>query len=122
MAVTLRLKRVGVRGHPHYRIVAAEKERPRDGKFIEVIGTYVPVNPPAIKLNEERVKAWIGNGAQVSGVVRDIIVKSLPGLIEGRENHQLAKVRAARKARKARAGGKSTEKKAPKAKAAKSKK
>jgi small subunit ribosomal protein S16 len=112
VAVTLRLTRVGVRGHPHYRIVAAEKERPRDGKFIEVVGTYVPVNPPRVTLNEEKVKRWLQNGARVSNVIRDILIKNLPGVIEAREKHQHEKVLAARKSRKARAkGGKKASKK-----------
>ena len=116
MAVTLRLTRGGVRGAPHYRIVAAEKTRPRDGKFIEVIGYYTPTNPPVINLKEEKVKGWIANGARVTSVVRDLIVKQFPGFIEGREKHALDKVRAARKARKARAAksGKKVEKKAKK--------
>jgi len=105
VAVTLRLTRGGVPGRPHYRIVAAEKERPRDGKFIEVVGTYTPVNPPVINLKEDRVAHWLQNGARMSGTVRDLIIKKIPGLVEGREKHQLGKVQAARKARKTRAKG-----------------
>ena len=109
MAVTLRLTRVGVRAHPHYRIVAAEKERPRDGRFIEVVGTYVPKNPPIVTLNEEKVRKWLGQGARLSSVVRDILIKKLPGIIEAQEKGRKDKIVAARKARKARAkGGKKT--------------
>ena len=115
MAVTLRLTRGGVRGAPHYRIVAAEKERPRDGKFIEVVGYYTPTNPPVLNLKEEKVKGWIKNGARLTSVVRDLIIKKFPGFIEEREKHALDKIRAARKARKARAkGSKKSEKKAKK--------
>ena len=103
MAVTLRLARTGLPGRPHYRIVAADKVRPRDGKFIEIVGLYVPKSPPTVSFKSERVKHWIEHGALPSSVVRDLIRKQIPGLIEGREKHQLDKIQAARKARKARA-------------------
>lgn len=103
MAVTLRLARAGLPGRPHFRIVAADKIRPRDGKFIEVVGTYAPKNPPTITLNEERIKFWLDSGARPSSVVRDILRKKLPALIEPREKHQLDKLQSSRRARKARA-------------------
>ena len=103
MAVTLRLARYGVRSKPFYRIVAADEIRPRGGKFIEIVGTYAPRTVPVINFNEERVRSWLSQGAQVSDVVRDLIKKKIPGLIEEREKRQLTKVQAARKARKTRA-------------------
>ena len=65
MAVKLRLKRMGSKQKPYYRIVAADSRRPRDGRFIEEVGTYDPtVEPSAIKVDEEAAKRWLKNGAQ----------------------------------------------------------
>lgn len=101
MAVTLRLTRRGQHKRPFYRIVAADKQFRRDGRFLEIVGTYNPmVDPPAISLKEDRVKEWIENGAQVSSVVKSIISKTIPGLIEGRSENQLKKLQAARAKRK----------------------
>lgn len=104
MAVILRLSRRGVRGKPHYRLVATDSQNKRDGRSLEVVGTYDPMkNPPVVKLNEESIRKWIARGAQTSTRVRDILVKAVPGLVEVREKHKLEKIRAARKARKTRA-------------------
>jgi small subunit ribosomal protein S16 len=103
VAVTLRLARAGLPGRPHYRIVAADKVKPRDGRFIEVLGTYTPRNPPSVTFKEERVKHWLQHGAVASSVVRDLIRKKIPGLIEAREKNKLEKLQASRRARKARA-------------------
>lgn len=63
--VRIRLRRIGLKGQPTYRIVAAEKEAPRDGRFLEILGVYNPRTEPAtIKLNEERIYRWMRNGAQ----------------------------------------------------------
>jgi small subunit ribosomal protein S16 len=103
VAVTLRLARHGVKAVPHYRIVATPKGSKRDGRFLEVVGTYNPMlNPPRITLKEDRVRHWIEQGAQVTSVVRDLVRRTIPGFIEGREQHQLKKLQAARKARKTR--------------------
>jgi len=65
--VRIRLKRVGAKKHPFYRVVVADQRAARDGAFIEQIGTYDPFpNPPEIKLNEEKLNEWIGKGAQPS--------------------------------------------------------
>lgn len=106
MAVMLRLSRYGVRGRPFYRLVASERLGKRDGKFIEALGTYDP-NPksPIIVMKEDRVRHWVEMGAQTSDVVRAIIKKKLPGLIEKRLEHKLKKIQAARKKRKAKAQG-----------------
>ena len=67
MAVKLRLKRMGKKGAPFYRIVAADSRSPRDGRFIETIGTYDPMTDPAqIKVDAELAMKWLKNGAQPS--------------------------------------------------------
>lgn len=104
MAVTLKLARYGVRANAFYRIVASQKGAKRDGRFLEVIGTYNPMfSPPKIVLKEDRVKHWIEHGAQTTSLVRSLIKKTFPGYIEGKESSRLAKLQKARKARKARA-------------------
>ncbi len=76
MAVKLRLKRMGSKRKPFYRIVAADSRAPRDGRFIEIIGTYNPTTEPAsISLNEELAVKWIKQGAQPSDTVRNILSK-----------------------------------------------
>lgn len=70
----LRLRRMGAKKRPSYRIVVAESSAPRDGKFIEIIGQYDPLTDPAtIRLNEERAKHWLSVGAQPTETVRDIL-------------------------------------------------
>lgn len=102
MAVTLRLTRQGQRNRPYYRVVAAEHTARRDGRFIEIIGTYNPLTePPTIALKEDRVRRWIDVGATQSGLVRSLISKSFPGLVEEREKNQRQKIQARRKKRKA---------------------
>jgi len=65
--VRIRLRRIGLKGQPSYRIVAADKESPRDGRFLEIIGFYNPRTEPAtIQLKEERIYDWMGRGAQPS--------------------------------------------------------
>lgn len=76
MAVKLRLKRMGSKQKPFYRIVAADSRSPRDGRFIETIGTYNPIKKPAeITVNEELALKWLGNGAQPTDTVRSILSK-----------------------------------------------
>ena len=71
MAVKMRLKRMGKKRNPIYRIVVADARSPRDGSFIEEIGYYNPVAQPAeIKINEEKATKWIANGAQPTDVVK----------------------------------------------------
>jgi small subunit ribosomal protein S16 len=104
VAVVLRLTRLGKHKSPVYRIVAADKQAKRDGRFLQVVGTYNTLNNPArITIKEDLVKKWMENGAQPSDVVRSIIKRAIPGYVEAREDHKLKKVQAARKARKARA-------------------
>lgn len=67
MAVKLRLKRMGSRKRPFYRIVATDSRNPRDGRFIETLGYYDPMkDPPEVKVDEELVKKWLERGAQPS--------------------------------------------------------
>ena len=67
MAVVLRLMRAGAKKRPFYRIVVADSRRQRDGRFVEILGYYDPmVKPFAVKMDEEKVKSWIGQGAQPS--------------------------------------------------------
>ena len=76
MAVKLRLQRFGAHKSPYYRIVAADSKSPRDGRFIEVVGTYNSVaNPAQVSLNEEKVLAWLNNGAQPTDTVKSILSK-----------------------------------------------
>lgn len=71
--VRIRLRRIGLKGQPTYRIVAAEKESPRDGRFLEILGVYNPrTNPATIKLKEDRIYHWMKNGAQPSDAVEQI--------------------------------------------------
>ena len=74
--VKLRLKRMGKKGAPFYRIVAADSRSPRDGRFIEEIGTYnTMVDPAEIKIDAEKAKKWIANGAQPTDTVKSILKK-----------------------------------------------
>ena len=76
MAVKLRLKRMGAKKAPFYRIVAADSRFPRDGRSIETIGSYNPVtNPATIVLDKDLALKWLKNGAQPSDTVRDILSK-----------------------------------------------
>lgn len=76
MAVKLRLKRMGAKQRPFYRIVAADSRSPRDGRFIETVGTYDPIKKPAIiTIDEEKVMKWLGNGAEPTETVRSIFKK-----------------------------------------------
>lgn len=72
--LTIRLSRIGKKKKPFYRVVVIERTRPRDGRIVESVGTYDPLKKPAeIKLNAERVKHWLGVGAQPSDTVRSFI-------------------------------------------------
>ncbi|QIB69008.1 30S ribosomal protein S16 [Aminipila butyrica] len=75
--VKIRLKRMGANKKPFYRIVVADSRAPRDGKFIEEVGTYNPLTDPAtVIINEEQVTKWLGNGAQPTETVRALLKKS----------------------------------------------
>ncbi len=77
MAVAIRLRREGALNRPYYKIVVADKRSPRDGKFIEIIGTYDPKKPDHNStINLDRADYWIGKGAQPSDTVRSLIKKN----------------------------------------------
>ena len=77
MAVKIRLRRMGAKKNPFYRIVVADSRYPRDGRFIEEIGTYDPLKTPAVvKIEADKAKQWIANGAQPTDTVKDILKKS----------------------------------------------
>ena len=73
MAVKLRLKRMGSKKAPFYRVVAADSRSPRDGRFIETVGTYNPIKEPAeVKIDEEKAIKWLKDGAIPTDTVRDL--------------------------------------------------
>ena len=82
MAVKIRLKRMGMKKKPFYRVVVADIKSPRDGRFIEEIGYYNPMTEPAtVKIDAEKAQKWIKNGAQPTDTARTLLKKS--GIIEG---------------------------------------
>lgn len=77
MAVKMRLKRMGAKKAPFYRVVVADSRSPRDGKFIALIGTYNPLTTPAeIKINEEAALEWLNKGAIPTDTVKNILSKA----------------------------------------------
>ena len=77
MAVHIRLTRKGRRKKPFYRIVVADSHAPRDGKFLDIIGTYDPMQDPAvIKIDSDKLDHWMGQGAQPSTTVRSLVRKA----------------------------------------------
>lgn len=77
MAVKMRLKRMGAKKSPFYRVVVADSRYPRDGRFIEEIGTYNPLMDPAeIKIDNEKAAKWLKNGAQPTDTVKSLLKKT----------------------------------------------
>ncbi|MBQ3053349.1 MAG: 30S ribosomal protein S16 [Clostridia bacterium] len=77
MAVKIRLRRMGSKKAPFYRVVVADSRYPRDGRFIDEVGTFNPLTDPAeIKLDAEKVQKWLGNGAQPTDTVKALIKKA----------------------------------------------
>ena len=77
MAVKLRLKRMGSKQKPYYRIVAADSRSPRDGRFIETVGTYNPLlKENTITVDSEKVTKWLDNGAQPTDTVKSLLSKA----------------------------------------------
>ena len=77
MAVKIRLRRMGAKKAPYYRVVVADSRYPRDGRFIEEIGTYNPLTDPAtVTIDSEKAKAWIANGAQPTDTVKALLKKN----------------------------------------------
>lgn len=84
MAVKIRLTRLGDKKNPFYRVVVADSRSPRDGKFIDVLGTYNPLtNPAEIKLDNEKAAEWIRKGAQPTETAKALLVQS--GAIENKQ-------------------------------------
>ncbi len=76
MSVKIRLTRQGTKKRPFYRIVAADTQFPRDGRFLEVLGTYNPMTEPAsVTLKQDRIDYWLGTGAKPSDTVKSILKK-----------------------------------------------
>jgi small subunit ribosomal protein S16 len=93
MAVALRLKRIGSHKNPHYRIVAADERFARDGRFLEELGHYNPQTDPAtVKIHEEKIMKWLGEGAQPSDTVRSILKKE--GVLKKFHESKLTKLAA----------------------------
>ena len=85
MAVKIRLKRMGAKKAPFYRVIVADSGSPRDGRFIDTIGTYNPLTTPAeIKLNEESAIKWLNNGAIPTDTVKNLFSKT--GIMEKYHN------------------------------------
>ena len=83
MAVKMRLTRMGDKKSPFYRVIVADSRAPRDGKFIDIVGTYNPLDKEnEVKLDVEKAKTWIANGAQPTDTVRGILAKA--GVIEAK--------------------------------------
>ncbi|MBE6070970.1 MAG: 30S ribosomal protein S16 [Clostridium butyricum] len=81
MAVKIRLRRMGAKKAPFYRIVVADSRSPRDGKFIEEIGYYNPLTEPVeVKVDEEKVNKWLSNGAQPTETVKRLLTNA--GLVK----------------------------------------
>lgn len=77
MAVKIRLKRIGAKKNPYYRVVVADSRSPRDGKFIEEIGTYDPMKEPAlVSIDADKAATWLKNGAQPTETVKSLFVKN----------------------------------------------
>ena len=77
MAVKMRLKRMGAKKAPFYRVVVADSRSPRDGRFIDEVGYFNPLtNPAEIKLDAEKAKKWLSNGAQPTDTVKALLKKS----------------------------------------------
>jgi small subunit ribosomal protein S16 len=127
LAVKLRLRRMGKKKRPFYRIVAADSRAPRDGRFIELVGTYDPISKPMnIELQEDRVMYWLQNGAQPTDTVKNLfqkkgvwlkwhLVKS--GADEAKITAEVGKFELLQKEKEARLEAKAEEKKRLKAEA-----
>ena len=77
MAVKIRLRRMGAKKAPFYRVVVADSRYPRDGRFIEEIGYYNPLEEPAVvKVDVEKAQKWIANGAQPTDTVKDLLKRA----------------------------------------------
>ena len=103
MAVKIRLSRAGAKKTPHYRVIVADARKPRDGRFIERVGTYNPLlprdDPDRVKLKLDRIKYWLDQGAQPSSRVAKFLGSADVIPVRKRENPQKAKPKAKAQAR-----------------------
>ncbi|GIX48706.1 MAG: 30S ribosomal protein S16 [Candidatus Tectimicrobiota bacterium] len=77
MAVRIRLRRMGAKKRPFYRVVVADARAPRDGRFVDTLGTYDPLpDPPAIRLDVDKVRLWLARGAQPSEPVKRLFARA----------------------------------------------
>ena len=75
MSVKIRLRRIGAKKHPFYRLVVADTRSPRDGKFIEILGTYDPMTDPVtLTIDQDKVKSWLQKGARPSDTARSFLI------------------------------------------------
>ncbi len=82
MAITIRLTRMGAKKKAFYRLVVADSRFPRDGRYLEVLGTYDPnMNPPAVRLRQDKIQYWLKKGASPSATVKSLLKKG--GLLKG---------------------------------------
>ena len=90
MAVRIRLKRMGAKKRPFYRVIVADARAPRDGRFIDTLGTYNPLTDPAdVKLDPEKVRLWLSRGAQPSDPVRHLLARQ--GFLHAAQNIDAAR-------------------------------
>ena len=90
MAVKLRLKRMGAKKAPFYRLVVADSRSPRDGRFIDTVGTYNPLTTPAeVKIDEEKAIKWLNNGDIPTDTVKNLFSKA--GIMEKYHNSKQGK-------------------------------
>lgn len=83
MAVRIRLTRLGRKKKPFYRIVAADSEAPRDGKFLEVVGTYDPMKEPAeVVIHQDKLQFWVDKGAKLTDTVKSLVAKNREAAME----------------------------------------
>jgi small subunit ribosomal protein S16 len=125
LAVKIRLRRMGAKKRPFYRLVVADARSPRDGRFIEAVGTYDPLqNPALVKIDAERVKDWMSKGARPTDMARQLLVSE--GVIErtgptfspAEKKEQLSKKAQAKKAAEAEASAAAAAAPAPEPEAA----
>jgi small subunit ribosomal protein S16 len=82
MAVRIRLTRKGRKKQPFYRIIVADSQAPRDGKFLDIVGTYDPMqNPAVVKIDNEKLDSWMKKGAKPTETVESLIRKYVPGVV-----------------------------------------
>lgn len=110
MQVKIRLQRFGSKKRPFYRIIATASTKKRDGRFLDIVGLYHPVSAEEsqIRLDEDKIKKWLGSGAQPSDTVKDILSKKglWKDFAQAKEAKRSAKVKRSNAAAKAKKGSK----------------